>query len=35
MYESLGFVEEGRLREDALGADGQYRDTLIMAYWVA
>ena len=31
LYQSLGFAEEGRLREDALRADGSYSDTIIMA----
>jgi RimJ/RimL family protein N-acetyltransferase len=30
LYQSLGFVEEGRLREDVLRADGRYSDTIIM-----
>ena len=35
LYRSLGFVEEGRLREDVLRGDGGYRDTMIMAkYYV-
>ena len=31
LYESLGFVEEARLRGDWLRADGSYGDTIIMA----
>lgn len=31
LYRSLGFVEEGLLRGDALRADGSYSDTLVMA----
>jgi RimJ/RimL family protein N-acetyltransferase len=31
LYRSLGFVEEARLRRDALKADGTYRDTILMA----
>ena len=31
LYRSLGFVEEGRLRGDALRRDGSYSDTIIMA----
>ena len=30
LYRSLGFVEEGRLREDVLRADGHYSDTIFM-----
>jgi len=35
LYDSLGFVEEGRLRADALKADGSYRDTILMACHLA
>ena len=31
LYESLGFVEEARLKGDYLRADGAYGDTIIMA----
>lgn len=31
LYRSLGFIEEGRLREDMLRADGSYSDTIVMA----
>jgi RimJ/RimL family protein N-acetyltransferase len=31
LYESLGFVEEARLKGDVLRADGTYGDTIIMA----
>ena len=31
LYRSLGFVEEGRLREDVLRADGSFTDTIVMA----
>lgn len=31
LYESLGFVEEGRLKNDIIRHDGGYRDTIIMA----
>lgn len=31
LYESLGFVEEGRLKGDGLRADGTYRDTILMS----
>jgi RimJ/RimL family protein N-acetyltransferase len=31
LYRSLGFVQEGLLRGDALRADGAYGDTLVMA----
>jgi RimJ/RimL family protein N-acetyltransferase len=31
LYESLGFVQEGRLKGDRLRADGSYGDTIIMA----
>lgn len=30
LYRSLGFVEEGRLRGDALRVDGTYSDTIVM-----
>lgn len=30
LYQSLGFVEEGRLRGDALRADGTYTETMLM-----
>jgi RimJ/RimL family protein N-acetyltransferase len=33
LYESLGFVEEGRLKGDVLRGDGTYGDTLIMAHF--
>ena len=32
LYRSLGFVEEARLRDDALRADGGFHDTIIMTY---
>lgn len=31
LYRSLGFCEEGRLRQDVLRADGRYSDTICMA----
>lgn len=31
LYQSLGFVEEGRLKEDMLRADGSYTDVIVMA----
>ena len=31
LYESLGFVEEGRLRRDVQLSDGSYGDTFLMA----
>jgi RimJ/RimL family protein N-acetyltransferase len=31
LYESLGFVEEARLKDDVLRGDGTYGDTVIMA----
>ena len=31
LYQSLGFVEEGRLKGDRLRADGTYGDTIIMS----
>lgn len=31
LYESLGFVEEGRLRDDVRRADGSYVDSILMA----
>lgn len=31
LYRSLGFVEEGRLKEDMLRADGSYTDVIVMA----
>ena len=31
LYESLGFVQEGRLRGDLLRGDGRYGDMIIMA----
>lgn len=31
LYRSLGFVEEARLPDDAIGVHGGYRDTIIMA----
>ncbi len=31
LYQSLGFVEEGRLKEDMLRADGRYTDVIVMA----
>ncbi len=31
LYQSLGFKEEGRLKDDALKADSTYRDTIIMS----
>ncbi len=31
LYRSLGFIEEGRLREDVLRSDGSYSDTILMA----
>ncbi len=31
LYESLGFIEEGCLRGDALLGDGTYSDTILMA----
>ena len=31
LYRALGFAEEGRLRGDALRADGRYSDTILMA----
>ena len=31
LYESLGFVEEGRLKGDVLRGDGTYGDTLLMS----
>jgi RimJ/RimL family protein N-acetyltransferase len=31
LYESLGYVEEGRLKGDVLRGDGTYGDTIIMA----
>jgi RimJ/RimL family protein N-acetyltransferase len=33
LYESLGFVEEGRLKGDVLRGDGTYGDTLIMSHF--
>lgn len=30
LYRSLGFVEEARLRDDALRVDGSFRDTIVM-----
>ena len=33
LYESVGFVEEARLREDVTRADGTYGDTIVMAHW--
>jgi RimJ/RimL family protein N-acetyltransferase len=35
LYKSLGFTEEGRLRADALKADGSYRDTILLACHLA
>lgn len=32
LYRSLGFVEEGMLRQDVLRQDGRYTDSLLMAY---
>lgn len=32
MYRSLGFVEEARLHDDALRADGGFYDTIIMTH---
>ena len=31
MYEAIGFIEEARLREDVLRADGSYGNTITMA----
>ena len=31
LYDSLGFIEEGRLKGDVLRGDGSYSDTIIMA----
>lgn len=31
LYESLGFDEEGRLKDDVLRADGRYTDVIVMA----
>ena len=31
LYESLGFTEEGRLKDDVLRADGRYTDVIVMA----
>jgi len=31
LYRDLGFIEEGRLKEDVLRADGSYTDTIVMA----
>jgi len=31
LYRDMGFVEEGRLREDILRGDGTYGDTIVMA----
>jgi RimJ/RimL family protein N-acetyltransferase len=31
LYRNMGFVEEGRLREDILRGDGTYGDTIVMA----
>jgi RimJ/RimL family protein N-acetyltransferase len=30
LYQSLGFLEEGRLRQDVLRADGRYSDSILM-----
>lgn len=35
LYRSLGFVEEGHLRQDIRRGDGTYGDTLIMAKYFA
>lgn len=34
LYRSLGFEEEGRLRQDVLRADGRYSDTLVMGLFL-
>ena len=34
LYRSLGFTKEGRLRADALRADGRYSDTILMALFL-
>lgn len=31
LYDSLGFIEEGRLKGDVLRCDGTYTDTIVMA----
>ncbi len=31
MYQAMGFVEEGRLKEDVRRGDGAFGDTLVMA----
>ncbi len=33
LYESAGFVEEARLRDDFLHSDGAYGDTIVMAHY--
>ena len=33
LYESAGFVEEARLRDDFLRNDGEYGDTIVMAHY--
>ena len=35
LYLAMGFVEEGRLKEDLLRRDGSYGDTFIMALYYA
>ena len=35
LYLAMGFVEEGRLKEDLLRRDGSYGDTIIMAFYYA
>ncbi|MHC4695360.1 MAG: GNAT family N-acetyltransferase [Planctomycetota bacterium] len=35
LYKSLGYVEEGRLKDDVLRGDGTYGDTIIMAKFFA
>ncbi|SEO07157.1 Protein N-acetyltransferase, RimJ/RimL family [Amphibacillus marinus] len=34
LYQKLGFVEEGRLKEDKLLSDGLYYDTLLLARYI-
>jgi len=34
LYRSLGFIEEGRLRQDVLRAGGGYSDTLVMGLFL-
>jgi len=34
LYRSLGFVEEGRIKDDVLRVDGRYSDTIVMGLFV-